>query len=156
MSGMDLERFRSESIYTKEHLINCIKYIHNNPVKAHICESPIKYYFSSYRDFKNLDSRIKEIADLTNKEIKELLKNSNTITRFLDDEYSKEDINLAFEEIKNEICYNENDNDSIGQMYLKLKEHCRISDTEIANLLNLKRTTMNTKLKKLGLKSGVM
>ena len=74
----------------------------------------------------------------------------------MDDEYSKEDINLAFEEIKNEICYNENDNDSIGQMYLKLKEHCRISDTEIANLLNLKRTTMNTKLKKLGLKSGVM
>ena len=150
------DRFRSEAIYTKEHLINCIKYIHNNPVKARICESPIKYYFSSYKDFQNLNLRIKEIADLTNSEIKKLLKNSNTITRFMDDEYSKEEINIAFEEIKKEICYNENDNDNIGQMYLKLKEQCRISDTEIAKLLGLKRTTMNAKLKKLGLKSGVM
>jgi DNA-binding Lrp family transcriptional regulator len=39
---------------------------------------------------------------------------------------------------------------------MKLKEHCRISDTEIANLLNMKQTTLNTKLKKLDLKSGVM
>ena len=46
--------------------------------------------------------------DLTNNEIKELLENSNTITRFMDDDYSKEEINLAFEEIKKEICYNEN------------------------------------------------
>ena len=150
------DRFKSESIYTKDHLINCIKYIHNNPVKAHICNSPIKYLFSSYRNFKNLDLRMKEITDLTNNEIKELLENSNTITRFMADEYSKEDINLAFEEIKKEICYNEKDNDSIGQMYLKLKEHCRVNDTEIAKLLSIKRTTMNTKLKKLGLKRGVM
>lgn len=37
-------------------------------------------------------------------------------------------------------------------MYLKLKENCRVSDTEIAKLLGMPRTTMNTKLKKIDLK----
>lgn len=150
------ERYRSESIYTKEHLINCIKYVHNNPVKAKICNSPEQYDFSSYRYFDKLSSMIKEKIDLSDEEIKNILENSSTITRFLDDEYSKDDINLAYEEIKKEIIYDENDDNSIGQMYLKLKEHCRINDKEIADLLNMKRTTMNTKLKRIGVKKGVM
>ena len=33
-----------------------------------------------------------------------------------------------------------------------LKERCRISDTEIAKLLGIPRTTMNEKLRKIGLK----
>ena len=41
-------------------------------------------------------------------------------------------------------------------MYLKLKEHCKINDTEIAKLLGMKLTTMIGKLKKLGLKNGIM
>ncbi len=41
-------------------------------------------------------------------------------------------------------------------MFLKLKENCRINDTEIAKLLGMPRTTMNVKLKKKGLKRGVM
>lgn len=150
------ERYRSESIYTKEHLINCIKYIHNNPVKAEICENPEQYGFSSYRYFDKLSDIIKEKINLSDEEIKNILEDSSTITRFLDDEYSKDDINLAYEEIKKEINYDENDDNSIGQMFLKLKEQCRINDTEIANLLNMKRTTMYSKLKRIGVKKGVI
>ena len=58
----------------------------------------------------------------------------------------------AFEVLKDEIHYNKEDNNSIGKMYLKLKERCRISDTEIAKLIGMPRTTMNEKLKKIGLK----
>lgn len=150
------ERYRSESIYTKEHLINCIKYIHNNPVKAKICEKPEQYYFSSYGSFDKLSNNTREMMNASDEEIKNILEDSSTITRFLEDEYSKDDINLAYERITEEIKYDENDDNSIGQMFLKLKENCRISDTEIANLLNMKRTTMNTKLKKIGVKKGVM
>ncbi len=150
------DRFKSESIYTKEHLINCIKYIHNNPVKAHICNKPVKYYFSSYRTFSSMNCYLKEIMDLSDEDIKSILEDSSTITSFLEDEYSKEDKDLALEELKKEIIYNENDDKSIGQMYLKLKEHCKINDTEIARLLEMKRTTLITKLKRIGLKGGVM
>ena len=146
------DRFKSESIYTKEHLINCIKYIHNNPVKAKICEKPEEYYYSSYKDLKKYDERLKEITDISEEEIEEILNNSDTITRFLDDEYSKEDNDKAFEVLKDEIHYNKEDNNSIGKMYLKLKERCRISDTEIARLLGMPRITMNEKMKKIGLK----
>ncbi|MBQ9280447.1 MAG: transposase [Clostridia bacterium] len=146
------DRFKMESIYTKMHLINCIKYIHNNPVKAKICKSPEEYYFSSYRDFSKLDNRLQEIIDISNEEIKDILRNSDTITRFLDDEYSKDDKIKAFKELSDEYQYNKDDISSIGKMYVKLKETCRINDTEVAELLGMPRTSMNEKLKKLGIK----
>jgi len=142
------ERFRSESIYTKEHLINCIKYIHNNPVKARICEYPKEYLFSSYRSFNRIDKRMKEITDITDDDIHSILKNSKTITRFLDDEYSKDDILETFNEIKNK--YEKEDDEMLRKIaiYLEMKEHCKITDIEIANLLGISRITLYKMLKK--------
>ena len=44
-------RYKSEAIYDREYLLNCIKYIHNNPVKAGIVNNCIEYKFSSYHDY---------------------------------------------------------------------------------------------------------
>ncbi len=41
-------RYKSEPINTEKYLINCIHYIHNNPIKAHICKEKSKYLYSSY------------------------------------------------------------------------------------------------------------
>ena len=46
-------RYRTEPIYNIKYLINCIKYIHNNPVKANIVEKCEDYKYSSYIDYKN-------------------------------------------------------------------------------------------------------
>ena len=50
------DRFVSEPIDSKTYLINCIKYIHTNPVKARMVSSCGDYEFSSYnsylRDYK--------------------------------------------------------------------------------------------------------
>ena len=46
-------RYRAEPIYDKRHLINCIKYIHNNPVKAKLVSKCEEYKYSSYKDYKN-------------------------------------------------------------------------------------------------------
>lgn len=46
-------RFKSEPIYDESYLINCISYIHNNPVKAKMVESPEQYKYSSYNDYIN-------------------------------------------------------------------------------------------------------
>ena len=45
-------RFKSEEIYTKEYLYNCINYIHKNPVKAGLCKNEEDYLFSSYKEFQ--------------------------------------------------------------------------------------------------------
>lgn len=46
------DRYRSEGIFSQRELYNCIRYIYNNPVKAHIVDLPEKYEFSNYNDLK--------------------------------------------------------------------------------------------------------
>ena len=45
------DRFNVQPIIDIDHLYNCIRYIHNNPVKAGICSSMGDYPFSSYNEF---------------------------------------------------------------------------------------------------------
>jgi len=47
------DRFLSQEIYDRAQLINCIKYIHNNPVKALMVKRAEDYNFSSYKEFIN-------------------------------------------------------------------------------------------------------
>lgn len=50
-------RYKAEPIDDIRYLANCIKYIHMNPVKAHIVDKCEDYMFSSYNDFmKNTGS----------------------------------------------------------------------------------------------------
>ena len=51
-------RYDSEPIYEQKYLLNCIAYIHNNPVKANIVDYPQEYKYSSYNDYINLDGLI--------------------------------------------------------------------------------------------------
>lgn len=46
-------RFKTEPIYDRKYLINCMKYIHNNPVKAGIVARCEDYPYSSYNDYIN-------------------------------------------------------------------------------------------------------
>lgn len=44
-------RFHSQIIKNENHLRNAIIYVHNNPVKAKICNKPDEYKFNSYMNF---------------------------------------------------------------------------------------------------------
>lgn len=44
-------RYRCENILNITYLKNCIRYIHNNPVKAGICKEQYEYCYSSYNDY---------------------------------------------------------------------------------------------------------
>lgn len=43
------DRYKSEVIYNDQHLLQAIKYVHNNPVKAKMTNKPEDYKWSSYR-----------------------------------------------------------------------------------------------------------
>ena len=43
------DRYKAQPIMSRAHLLKCIEYIHNNPVKAHICNKPENYKYSSYK-----------------------------------------------------------------------------------------------------------
>lgn len=44
-------RFRSEPVLTEGYLLRVLRYIHNNPVKANMCDRPSNYKWSSYNDY---------------------------------------------------------------------------------------------------------
>ena len=41
------DRYKLQQVYSEEHLHTCVRYIHNNPVKANICKKANEYKYSS-------------------------------------------------------------------------------------------------------------
>ena len=146
------ERFRSESIHSKEYLINCIKYIHENPVKAHICGSCDDYYFSSYNEFSKSSQNILEICDFSQKDINDILKKSHTDEVFIDDEYDKENVEKVFNEITSKKKIMFGDKDYITYIYCEMKERTNAKDMDIAELMGINRMQLFRILKKQGVK----
>ena len=74
------DRFYSQIIKNKGHLIRAIIYIHNNPVKAKICDNAKEYKFSSYYDILYRDWRnVEEIFENKNQYITSHTKTVNNI-----------------------------------------------------------------------------
>ena len=44
------DRYKSEPVETDEYFLQVIRYIHQNPIKAGICEKMKEYKYSSYND----------------------------------------------------------------------------------------------------------
>ena len=66
------DRYLSEPITNRNYLLNCISYIHNNPVKAGIVKKCEEYKYSSYNDYINKTNYI-------NDDILELLFNKRSL-----------------------------------------------------------------------------
>lgn len=111
------DRYKTQPIYSEKHLISCVRYIHNNPVKANICKSPQEYQYSSYNNNifytgTELEKNIRKNLCLQN-ENKVLDKEDQFV--FMENEVNKEEIcKELVEEIitknhitKEELCQNE-------------------------------------------------
>lgn len=59
------DRFKSQAIYDEQYLVNCLVYIHNNPVKAGIASRAETYKFSSCKDYMS-QSGIVDFEDAKN------------------------------------------------------------------------------------------
>ncbi len=59
------ERFYSKNVETKEYLLDLCRYIHQNPVKAGISRIE-DYRWSSYLDYTELETNLKEDAKIIN------------------------------------------------------------------------------------------
>lgn len=113
------DRYYTQPITTEKQLFNCLAYIHNNPVKAHIIEKLGQYKYSSYLEYignkelitkdsiKLIFGNEKEYIEVFDKmhkkdniedimNIHEDYKNSNSII----EEFLNEN-NMTIEEIKN-------------------------------------------------------
>lgn len=90
-------RYKSQEIYTLRHFYNCIYYIHQNPVKARICEKAEEYLYSS------LGNNCFKIETKMEKEIKMQLEMQGILERSKLVE-KNEFVLMEMEENKEQIC----------------------------------------------------
>ena len=145
-------RYRSEPIFDSTYLKQCIVYIHNNPVKAGICESPSQYVHSSYNEILEDKSILVSISSIYNFfENIERFKNSHKKVKFdsyLDtleekEKYFQEEIENFLK--KNNInANNVNKNVFILKPFLKnIIEKNLMTKKEIEERMNISRYMLN-------------
>ncbi len=91
------DRYKSQIIKNQNHLIQCIKYIHQNPVKAGIVKQIEEYKFSSYNFYKNNLNKINHI--FSDEELMYIFQENDAYGNFIDiDNNPEETINNLIEE----------------------------------------------------------
>lgn len=129
------ERYKAQPIKSEKHLYLGIQYIHDNPIKAGICNRKEEYEFSSYTKIYrgNQLEMQKEIGNLLNQSIWQVECNDKQQEeKFQLIEEDKEDK----EEICEEIIYNFLQNRKISIDELKRKEEYLIEIVKILKYEN--------------------
>lgn len=139
------DRYKTQPIYSENHLLSCVRYIHNNPVKAHICEKANQYKYSSYD--RNLFFTNTEIEKNIRKNMN--LKEDSSLEPmqqfiFMENEQNKEeqckellqDILIEKNITKEELSQKE---EMINLIIKRMKLECGISYRMLENILGINR-----------------
>lgn len=145
-------RYQSEAIYDVKYLINCIKYIHNNPVKAQIVSSCEDYRYSSYKDYMTnkgaTQSDIMKRIFGENCNYAVLFRNSYN-RKYIDidnenmDEYINDGIREFIENKNIKIIDILSNRKILIELIAFLKNECKINYIRISEFLKIPRGTMN-------------
>lgn len=140
------DRYKSEPILDKRQLIQCVKYIHQNPVKADMVKSANQYKYSSYHFYEN--GEIKKSEIFTKEEIA-FICNMNIVCEeeFLDIEVNieKKIDNSISEFVRQEKIkvFEIFEKDDILKKLIKyLKKSKNIKYTDIMKRLDITKGTM--------------
>ena len=151
--------FLSEPITDYKYLLNCIAYIHKNPVKANMVEKCEYYPYSSYNDYLRnvsfLNENLCELIFGSKKIDKEKFKQMHFSNKY----YFMENIDMTDENMMEIIIDYENEyskdwneiianKDDIENIVLEIKKRISISNRNLAKYLNVNRSTINKIIKK--------
>lgn len=148
------DRYYSQAILSEKQLFNCMVYIHNNPVKANICNSMSKYLYSSYNEYlynkdlitkesiKLLFGSEKNYIEMFNEihkregiediiEIRDNIKDSNQIIDEFLEKYNKK-----IEEIIN-------DDEMFGKLLIELRHIGQLSLREMSKIFKINKNKIN-------------
>lgn len=145
-------RYKSQPILSEKQLLNCIRYIFNNPVRAKIVLNPKEYVYSNFQEFKKKDNILDEIYKKINYSIKfpkinneKLILESDFLDTSEDKEiFIKQLINNYEKEHNLTICRNRKDMENIVKY---IKREVNISNIALADILQLSKSTIAQYLK---------
>lgn len=148
-------RYKTEPITDIKYLKNCIKYIHENPVKAGIVQKNEDYKYSSYKDYMNNSglSQSKIMREIFGTKCNyTLLFTKTRDKRFIDiEEENKENLKkYILGEIREFLIENEmnfadvfSNRDVLKKLIMYLKTKCQFDYKEIQNFFEMSRRTMD-------------
>jgi len=140
------DRFTVQQISSKQHLYNCLSYIHNNPVKAGIVENPQDYEYSSYREWVFQKEIIDEMSDVLIFGNGENNRNEFNKIHLNNDIFDIEDI-VEIVDYKKIIARHEKDKGNIIEKIIKDEEILRDIVWELKNESNLSIRQISSILK---------
>lgn len=143
-------RYKAEPIFDEIHLVNCMNYIHDNPVKAKICNAIKDYKYSSYREYRENNGEIIKFSKKVFPEINKLFINNIDIeynndynfidyvkdSEFLDENYVIESFMKSKKINKEDIIYNKK---YLKEIAIKLSKECNLTHAEIASKFKVSR-----------------
>lgn len=131
-------RFKSQVIYSEKQLYSCINYIHNNPVKAKMCQHPNEYRYSSFEYYNNniklLHSYLRADKFINNKEDIVLLEVEEDI-----EEEIQNIINTYLEKSHLTLKELSKNKDNLKEIVFLLKNNYNISIRKISENINVGR-----------------
>ena len=141
------DRFLSEPITSHQYLVECIKYIHFNPVKAKMVNNCSQYKFSSYNFFCKSLNQKKFHEFLTKEDYEDICYNINYSIEFLDinkdiKEIMIEGIQRFLEERKYKLFQIFEDREILRELIFYLKEKRKVTYVEIRNFFGITRGVM--------------
>lgn len=128
-------RYRLEEIDEQKYLLNCIAYIHNNPVKAGIVKKCHDYKYSNYIEFKQKNKyNIEYEKQLINNSFENFIEiRENTI---------EEEIDKFINDEKMEIKEITKSKEKLKKLVKRIKERSNATNSEISKRLNISKTTV--------------
>lgn len=146
------DRFKSEEILSQKHIVSCIHYIHNNPVKAKMCLSQSEYKYSSYNEYKNKPylinkNKVMEILRKYNINIEMFLDETTEKYKFIDDmdPQNKKIIKIS---VLEEFCKEKNignmnelrsDKSNLKEIAIIMNKDYNFTQKEIAEVIGISR-----------------
>lgn len=140
------DRYKSEPIVDRRQLIQCVKYIHQNPVKAHLVRNASEYKYSSYNYYENTKNVENKI--FTREEINYICNSTIDLeSQFLDvDIDMKKKVDSSISEFVNKEgikVFEIFEKDDILKKLVKyLKKYKKIKYTDIMKRLDITKGTM--------------
>ena len=143
------DRYKVQPIMSENHLLTCINYIHNNPVKAGMCKMPREYRYSSYNTNvfmgnsqleKNIKKYIEERKNYPIDNDFSLMENDKDDKEVICKEYVERFLlnnNFTLEDLKN-------DKDKLKILITYLKDNYSISYRTIEKNTKISREKLRT------------
>ncbi len=145
-------RYKSQPILSESQLLNCVRYIFNNPVRAKIVSSPEEYIYSNFQDFQtNHLSNIKLDQIYQNidysiyfPEIND--KKAEATEDFLDTSEDKEifikELIKKYEQDNNLLIIKNKNREETKKLVKYIIENTNVSYKLLADTLNISKTTI--------------